>query len=413
MKPSPRHPAARLLCAAAVLLTASSVAAEITMTNEANARLAAHQVESGGDTTENPDVTGNLVVGAPLSYTETGGNDYGCCGGRDGNYGAHNLNDGDVGLDAPSDGTYAIPTSGEGMVEITLDGGQSSIGGIAIYNGYGNRDDGDYTLLDGMGNIIASWTISNTLGATNDGVDSFYLQFNTPVLTDRLIIDGQVGDCCGTASFREIQVFGPSLDSDGDGMPDAYEIANGLNPAVPDADGDLDGDGLTNLQEYQRGTAANRADTDEDGLNDNVETNTGIYVGRSDTGTDPLKPDTDGDGLLDGVETRTGVYISPSDTGTDPFVIDSDADGFGDGVEVAAGYDPNRAASTPAGTTGIRLAIEFHLFGVPEVSYRIEGSTDLESWSVIEPVVIGNGTRISRFYSTENQPARHFRAVPN
>jgi hypothetical protein len=37
------------------------------------------------------------------------------------------------------------------------------------------------------------------------------------------------------------------MDTDGDGMPDAYEIANGLNPLVPDANGDRDGDGASNI----------------------------------------------------------------------------------------------------------------------------------------------------------------------
>lgn len=44
-------------------------------------------------------------------------------------------------------------------------------------------------------------------------------------------------------------------DDDNDGMPDAWEIENGLNPLdSSDASLDPDGDGLTNLQEYQRGT---------------------------------------------------------------------------------------------------------------------------------------------------------------
>ncbi|MBI4612230.1 MAG: alginate lyase family protein [Planctomycetes bacterium] len=45
------------------------------------------------------------------------------------------------------------------------------------------------------------------------------------------------------------------LDSDGDGMPNAWEISYGLNPNDPsDATGDPDRDGRTNLQEYQAGT---------------------------------------------------------------------------------------------------------------------------------------------------------------
>ena len=45
--------------------------------------------------------------------------------------------------------------------------------------------------------------------------------------------------------------------------------------------------------------------------------------------------DTDSDGLDDAVETNTGVYVSPANTGTNPAVADSDGDGAGDWYEVA------------------------------------------------------------------------------
>ena len=40
-------------------------------------------------------------------------------------------------------------------------------------------------------------------------------------------------------------------DADEDGMSDGWEIANRLNPGSPtDRNGDLDGDGYTNLEEF-------------------------------------------------------------------------------------------------------------------------------------------------------------------
>lgn len=137
-------------------------------------------------------------------------------------------------------------------------------------------------------------------------------------------------------------------DSDGDGMPDWWEDLYGFNKNNPaDASQDADGDGLTNLQEYQRHTDPRNPDTDGDGLNDSVETNTGTWNGPNDTGTDPLNPDTDGDGLLDGVETNTGVYVSPTNTGTNPLMADTDYDFFPDGIEVLLGSNPLNASSTP------------------------------------------------------------------
>ncbi len=51
--------------------------------------------------------------------------------------------------------------------------------------------------------------------------------------------------------------------------------------------------------------------------------------------------DSDGDGLGDDEETNTGVFVSPFETGTDPADPDTDGDGAGDLEEIAAGTDPN------------------------------------------------------------------------
>lgn len=136
-------------------------------------------------------------------------------------------------------------------------------------------------------------------------------------------------------------------DSDGDGMPDAWEIAHGLDPAVNDANQDKDNDGLTNIEEYRRSTNPNNPDTDGDGLLDGVETNTGVFVSPTNTGTDPLNPDTDSDGLPDGVETNTGVFVDATNTGTNPHLRDTDNDYHGDGSEVASGSNPVNPSSVP------------------------------------------------------------------
>jgi len=62
-----------------------------------------------------------------------------------------------------------------------------------------------------------------------------------------------------------------AIDTDGDGMPDFWEIDNGLNPNVNDALNDNDGDGLTNIQEYQYHTDPKNKDTDGDGYLDGDE----------------------------------------------------------------------------------------------------------------------------------------------
>lgn len=85
------------------------------------------------------------------------------------------------------------------------------------------------------------------------------------------------GDTNGTAvtDIGAYEYLHPQLDTDGDGMPDAWEMANGLDRFVNDASADPDADGLANLQEYQNSTNPHNADTDGDGYNDRIELQSG------------------------------------------------------------------------------------------------------------------------------------------
>jgi len=58
-----------------------------------------------------------------------------------------------------------------------------------------------------------------------------------------------------------------------------------------------------------------------------------------------VQGDADNDGLRDEVETGTGVYVSPTNTGTNPNKADTDGDSVPDGLEINHGTNPTDATS--------------------------------------------------------------------
>lgn len=141
--------------------------------------------------------------------------------------------------------------------------------------------------------------------ADSDGVPNGIehdLRLNPQVVdTDAdTIPDGdEDSDRDGLTNLQEISVHGtsPALwDHDKDGMPDGWEIANGLNAFVAAGEdgptGDPDEDDLSNFDEWLNGTSADDANSDNDPKNDGEEVEQGSDPNDSaDQGVAPLDKD--------------------------------------------------------------------------------------------------------------------------
>ena len=90
----------------------------------------------------------------------------------------------------------------------------------------------------------------NTYQYTNQPTNQTFYILGTPLDSDG---DGMTDAYERLVSHTNPQVWNVA-DTDGDGMPDAWEVAHGLDPLVANGGEDPDLDALTNLQEYLGGT---------------------------------------------------------------------------------------------------------------------------------------------------------------
>lgn len=156
------------------------------------------------------------------------------------------------------------------------------------------------------------WGFDPLLDWTDDGTwdDSLELDPASPAVdvdTDCSDVDGSA---CDLGLFGG--EWGSDTDQDADGLPDAWEVGQGLSEAIDDGADDEDGDGLENLAEYLYGTDLWVADTDADGIDDLDELQAG-HDPLDDTDQDPTAVLTAPTTLRGG-----GVIVADASASSDP-----------------------------------------------------------------------------------------------
>jgi YD repeat-containing protein len=167
-------------------------------------------------------------------------------------------------------------------------------------------------------------------------------------------------DAAGNRSSRQIR----PMDADGDGFYDDWEVKQfgDLNQGPGD---DHDGDSLSNLDEYERGT-------------------------------DPSNPDTDSDQIPDGWEITHGLNPLADDASLDP-----DGDKYSNLQEYLSGttpYDSNSQPRPPLANAGPDQAVEEGSTVTLDGSKSTDGDGDIASylWEQTDgtPVMLSNATAI-------------------
>ncbi|MDB3978584.1 hypothetical protein N9395_04240 [Pseudomonadales bacterium] len=187
-----------------------------------------------------------------------------------------------------------------------------------------------------------------------------------------------------------------SADSDQDRLPDEYELRKGLDPSVNDAESDLDGDGITNLDEYLTGTDPASVDEDRDGdgyadISDLFPDNPEEWADADlDNTGDNEDADDDNDNVLD---------IDDAFPFQGAYSQDSDLDGLPNAWETANSLNPNdpRDAYQDLDIDGLLNRDEFVLGADPSAS---DGKAQVVYTEGDNRLSADEVTRLAVFYDT-------------
>jgi hypothetical protein len=238
---------------------------------------------------------------------------------------------------------------------------------------------------------------NNGNGVTN-AVDALLQGLTTPTSTG------------GTATL--VTPITKTSDSDGDGIPDWIEVANGYDPlnanSPSNGSSDTDGDGVTNVVETLLTGLPNTptsiakpvtssSDSDGDGIPDATEIAMGYDPQDATNPTTNALSDTDSDGIPDAIEEYLASLLGIGG-GVNSTIIastDTDGDGIPDWLEVKNGSNPQDANSpTSSGNTtdsnGVSAAIKDYLSGLGVDPVDRYSDTDGDGLPDVVEVALGS-----------------------
>jgi hypothetical protein len=191
-----------------------------------------------------------------------------------------------------------------------------------------------------------------------DAVDQRLITQLRSLGTSGAIVGGSDGEAAVGGQPTATQSQRPAgFDTDGDGMPDVWETAHGLNPSsVADATTDYTGDGYTNIEKYLNELASNAC-----------------------AGTPPTQPDAGADGRpTDAVAGADSARLDATDTASrDTATMADAADAGAPASDTApepsrdAAAAPDTSSSSPDSTTTVRDTADV----LPEVSNSSDTAT--------------------------------------